>query len=49
MKTVKVYCPFCKKEHDVEPRGVLCVQLVDKSVLAKYKCLIYNKEFTVKK
>lgn len=49
MYLIKVYCPFCKKEHDVEIRGVLCVQLVDGTKITVYKCPIINKEFRVRK
>lgn len=34
----KKYCPFCKCEQDVEPRGILAVHLRDGSRIVEYQC-----------
>lgn len=49
MNTVKEYCPYCKEIHEVESKGILCIQLVDNSTIHVYKCLVYNKEFRIRK
>ena len=34
----KKYCPFCKREQEVYPRGTFAVQLVDESRIVEYQC-----------
>lgn len=34
----KKYCPFCKCEQEVYPRGTLAIQLVDDSRIVEYQC-----------
>ena len=34
----KRYCPYCKSEQEVYPRGTLAVQLVDGSRIVEYQC-----------
>ena len=34
----KKYCPFCKCEQEVYPRGILAIQLVDESRIVEYQC-----------
>ena len=34
----KKYCPFCKCEQEVYPRGILAIQLVDGSRIVEYQC-----------
>lgn len=41
------YCPYCKKEHDVESRGVLAVQRTDNKYTSCYWCPNFKKEFRI--
>lgn len=34
----KKYCPYCRSEQEVYPRGFLAIQLVDKSRIVEYEC-----------
>ena len=34
----KKYCPYCKSEQIVIPRGFLAIQLVDDSRIVEYEC-----------
>ena len=34
----KKYCPYCKSEQEVYPRGTFAVQLVDDSRIVEYEC-----------
>ena len=34
----KKYCPYCKSEQEVYPRGTFCVQRVDGSRISEYQC-----------
>lgn len=34
----KKYCPYCKSEQEVYPRGTFCVQRVDGSRIVEYQC-----------
>ena len=39
------YCPYCKKEHAVDPRGFLAVQRTDGKITCCYFCYNVNREF----
>ena len=41
----KKYCPFCKCEQEVYPRGTLAVQLVDESLIVEYQCSKCGRKF----
>ena len=41
------YCPYCKKEHEVESRGFLAVQRVDGKYTCCYWCPTFKKEFKI--
>ena len=34
----KKYCPFCKCEQEVYPKGTFAIQLVDNSRIVEYQC-----------
>lgn len=34
----KKYCPYCKSEQEVYPRGTFCVQRIDGSRIVEYQC-----------
>lgn len=38
----KKYCPYCKSEQIVIPRGTLCVKRVDGSRIVEYQCTKCN-------
>ena len=41
----KKYCPFCKREQEVYPRGTFAVQLVDESRIVEYQCSKCGRKF----
>jgi transposase-like protein len=46
-KTIIRYCPYCKKEHEVESVGVLAVQRIDGKYTSCYWCNECKKEFRI--
>ena len=44
-----IFCPYCQKEHEVEIRGFLAIQLSDNTRICVYRCPITNKEFKIRK
>ena len=41
----KKYCPFCKCEQELYPRGTFAVQLVDESRIVEYQCSKCGRKF----
>lgn len=46
-KTIIRYCPYCKKEHDVESLGILAIQRIDGKYTSCYWCNEYKKKFRI--
>ena len=45
----KKYCPHCKSEQEVYPRGTFAVHLVDGSRIVEYQCSKCNRIFRERK
>ena len=45
----KKYCPYCKSEQEVYPRGTFAIQLADDTRIVEYQCTKCGRSFRERK